>query len=81
MDEQGFIRDVRAAKAWLDGRSATFRDLGLHLAAIERAYRDRTEEFSGLPKERPESVRRAIDAAQDEPGRSLLNDVRPSRST
>jgi hypothetical protein len=81
MPEQNFILEVRAAKAWLDEQSPTFRELGLRLAAVEQAYRSRTAEFSRLPKERPESVLKAIDAAQDEPGRGLLDDVRPSRST
>lgn len=81
MTEGSFILEVRAGKAWVDSQSATLRELGLRLAAVEEAYRSRTAEYSDLPRQRPESVRKAIETATDEPGRGLLNDVRPSRPT
>jgi hypothetical protein len=79
MAEQNFIPELRAAKAWVDAQSATLRELGLRLAAVEDAYRTRTGEFADLPRQRPEAVRKAIEAADDEPGRGLLDDLRSSR--
>ena len=76
MAEDNVISEVRTAKAWVDGQCATLHELGLRLAAIEQAYRARTAEFSDLPRERPESVSKAVRAADDEPGRGLLSDVR-----
>jgi hypothetical protein len=79
MAEENLILEVRAAKAWVDGQAPTLRELGLRLAAVEQAYRARTAEFSDLPRERPEWVGKMIAAADEEPGRSLLNDVRRPR--
>lgn len=78
MIEQNMIDDVRTAKIWVDSRLETMEELGQRLREIERAYLNRTDQFTALPNERPESVRQAIELAVVEPGRELLNDSRVS---
>ena len=79
MVDQNVIGDVRDAKTWWDGQCPSFSALGARLAAIETAYRNRTDEFAGVPREQPPEVRAMIAKAEDEPGRALLNDTRSTR--
>ena len=76
MADENVIRDVRDAKTWWDGQCPDFSALGTRLAAIEAAYRNRADEFAGVPREQPPEVRAMIARAEDEPGRALLNDIR-----
>jgi hypothetical protein len=78
MGEQNLVADVRDAKAWVDRQSKSLDDLGRSLRAIESAYRNRSGAFATVPSQRSESVSRAIEAAENEPGQSLLSDVRPN---
>ena len=73
------IADVRHAKEWLDNACSTMQELGEQLAAIERAFVARNGEFASVPRNRSEAVRKAIESADDEPGRALLDDARSSR--
>ncbi len=79
-EEQNVIADVRAAKTWVDCRFATLEELGAHLRAVEQAYRERSGEFAGIPKERSAEVQAAIDAADREPGRGMLEETRQGRT-
>lgn len=79
MDDQTMIDDVRAAKKWVDSQAATMQELGIRLRATEQAYLSRTGEFASLPTEPPESVRREIEVAADEPGAALIKDSRSLR--
>jgi hypothetical protein len=78
MSEQNVIADVRTAKTWVDAQATTLAELGEHLRLIEEAYRMRTGEYASVPTTRSQAVQTAIDAAVDEPGRDLLNDLRPA---
>jgi len=75
-EEQNVIADVRAAKTWVDCRFATLEELGAHLRAVEQAYRERSGEFAGIPKERSAEVQ----AADREPGRGMLEETRQGRT-
>lgn len=79
MTDENVIGDVRTAKTWVDSQCATFEELGARLRAIEVAYRARSGDFSAVPVERPAAVQAAIDAADREPGRGILEDTRAGR--
>jgi hypothetical protein len=76
MSDQNVISDVRTAKIWVDAQAKSLTELGEHLRSIEQAYQTRTGEFASVPIKRPQAVQAAIDAAVDEPGQDLLNDLR-----
>jgi hypothetical protein len=78
MSEQNLITDVRTAKIWLDAQASTLDELGMRLQAVEDAYRARTGEFASVPTVRPAAIQALIDSASDEPGRDLLEDLRPA---
>ena len=77
MSEPNMISDVPAAKAWMDAQASTLEGVVRWLHNIEREFHERLGEFAKVPTERPETVRRAIEAATIEPGRELLGDTRP----
>src|SRR5438477_7938436 len=79
MSESTVISDVRQAKQWLDKACSNMQELGERLAAIELAFVARTGEFASVPRGRSEAVRKSVQSAADEPGRALLDEVRPSR--
>jgi hypothetical protein len=78
MSEQNMITDVRGAKIWFDAQVPTLDELGMRLRAVEQAYRARTGEFASVPTVRPPAIQALIDRAADEPGRDLLEDLRPA---
>ena len=81
MADNNVISEVRAAKSWLDAQCATFAELAERLRVIEQSYQERSGEFAAVPQQRPAAVQSAIDAADREPGRGLLQDIRSSRTT
>jgi hypothetical protein len=76
MSDRNVISDIRTAKTWVDAQARSLTELGEHLRSIEQAYQTRTGEFASVPMKRPQAVQAAIDAAVDEPGQDLLNDLR-----
>jgi hypothetical protein len=79
MSDQNVIGDVRNAKVSVDRQFKTIKELGVHLRAIEQAYQARGGEYGSVPSQKPDWVRKLIEAAADEPGQGFLNDVRPAR--
>jgi hypothetical protein len=80
MTEPTVLDDVRAAKVQVDAECASFEELGDRLRVIEAEYRERRGAFASVPREWPEWVRQAIDAAEDQPGRALLDEIRRGRT-
>jgi hypothetical protein len=70
------ITDVRTAKAWFDAQADDFDALRERLATVQLAYQTRTGPFAALPTQPPPTVKAAIAAAPDEPGRDLLQETR-----
>jgi hypothetical protein len=80
MSETNIIEEVRAAKSWVDSQSATLAELGSRLLALGQAYESRTGEYADVPRRQPDWFRKAIETAQDEPGREFINDARSARA-
>ena len=80
MAEDNLISDVRGSKGWVHAHTDGFARLLEHLARVEHDFLERTGEYAGVPRARPEDMIRAIESASDEPGRDLLEDARERRS-
>jgi len=78
--ENSVIEDVRDAKSWLDGQSATLAEHVKLLERIERAYTERSGDFRNVAEAPTEAVRALIEAAEEEPGRGLLRETRSGRA-
>jgi len=79
MAEPNVIDDVRAAKLAVDAECSSFEELGIRLRTIEVEYRERRGEFASVPREWPEWVRAAVEAAEDDPAGEFIDEIRGMR--